>query len=243
MNGKYLEYLSWQEAEKALTVDTLVLIPLGAQLKEHGPHLPLNTDWIMALSLTDEIVKKLPVLAAPGINHCYYPAMVEYPGTVSLEESTASSLIANVISSLSRFGPKYFYILNTGISTIRILETIKKDFEKLSVSISYTDLRRALEPARSQLEEQEGGTHADEIETSIMLALAPHIVNMELAQEDFHGNDKGPLRRDRQKPGVYSPTGTWGNPTLASREKGEKLVRCLLDSIEKDIKEIISKMS
>lgn len=235
--------MSWLEAEKVLCRDTVVLIPLGGQLKEHGSHLPLNNDWVIANKLTEMIMEKLPVIVLPTVNHNFYPAMVDYPGTVSLQESTAKALISDIVNSIAKFGPRYFYVLNTGISTIRPLNKAREELEKDDIHLSFTDLRTALEPTKSEIEEQEGGTHADEIETSMMLSLAPHIVNIGLAEKDYHGNTKGPLRRNREKPGLYSPTGSWGDPTLASKEKGDKLVNCLINSIEKDIKDIFSKIS
>ncbi len=72
-----------------------------------------------------------------------------------------------------------------------------------------------------------------------MLRLAPNVVTMENASADFHGDKSGPLTRNsdwaRDSDAVYSPTGAWGDPTLATREKGEIIVNRLVDWIEKDI--------
>ena len=84
---------------------------------------------------------------------------------------------------------------------------------------------------------QAAGTHADELETSVMLYIAPEIVKLDRAQPDVHP-DKGPggLTRDpNATTGVYSPTGAWGDPTRATREKGrftpEALVKELAAAI------------
>lgn len=236
--GTKLETLSWVEAETILKEGPLILIPLGAQLKEHGPHLPLNNDWIMANYLTEAILQALPVVSIPAINFSYYPAMIDYPGSVSLSESTAMQLIVEIVSSLSKFGPKNFYVINTGISTIKILENTKEYLTEHSINLAYSDLGKLLKEARASIEEQEGGSHADEIETSIMLEIAPHLVNIKKAVKDFHGDEIGPLRRDRNREGVYSPTGSWGDPTLASKTKGAILLNSLLNGITEDIQKI-----
>lgn len=240
--GIELENLTWEEAEKALAEHPVVVIPLGGRLKEHGLHLPLNNDWVLAEHLKNEVSKRLPVLIAPTISHSYYPAMVDYPGTVSLSVETAAALIEEICTSLGRFGPRKFYILNTGISTRRPLERARQTLSAAGIELAYTDLDRILEPVAETLREQAGGSHADEIETSMMLHIAPDIVHLERAVPDFHGDGPGPLRReqnpDQTEAGVYSPTGAFGDPTLATVWKGEKLLTALVQGILEDIRKL-----
>src|SRR5215472_6121929 len=77
--GILLEDLTWQEAEKVLTPEAIVVIPIGAESKEHGPHLKLKNDWLMAEYLKHEIIKQTNVVVAPTVNYHFYPAFVEYP--------------------------------------------------------------------------------------------------------------------------------------------------------------------
>ncbi|MBI1271848.1 hypothetical protein GC174_15595 [bacterium] len=74
----------------------------------------------------------------------------------------------------------------------------------------------------------------------MMLAIAPDIVHRDKARPDYHGNASGPLNRDRDQevPGVYSPSGSWSDPTKASAEKGHKLLEALINGIVKDIQNI-----
>ncbi|MBX9667619.1 MAG: creatininase family protein [Candidatus Obscuribacterales bacterium] len=237
--GFLLEDLTWKQAQVLLTANTIIVIPIGAQAKEHGHHLPLKNDYVMAEYLKNAIAQRLPVVVAPTINYSFYPAFVEYPGSVSLSAETSASMFKDIVRSFSRFGPRRFYFLNTGISTIRPLKTAKEELEHEGLFIEYSDLRILLDQVRSELEEQEGGTHADEIETSIMLYMAPSIVDMDKALPDFTGNGAGPLCPEEREGTVYSPTGAWGDPTKASREKGEKLVAALITGITHDIKELL----
>jgi creatinine amidohydrolase len=84
---------------------------------------------------------------------------------------------------------------------------------------------------------QPGGTHADEIETSMMLYIAPDTVDMSRAARDFHPGE-GRFTRQPGAPGIYSPTGVYGDATLATREKGERVVEAMGRAILADIERL-----
>ncbi len=233
-----LETVSWDEAERILTPDTVVVIALGAESKEHGRHLQLNNDFVMAEYLKKRVLAAAPAntVIAPTINYSFYPAFLEYPGSTSLSMDTARAMIADIVHSLAHYGPKRFYILNTGISTLRPLAQTAADLAKDGIALRYTDLTKD-DPVEKRVR-QSGGTHADEIETSMMLYIAPETVRMKKAAKDLSPNQPGGLTRDPQGKGTYSPTGAWGDPTLATREKGEAVVESLVVTILKDIEEL-----
>jgi len=233
-----LETLSWDEAEHILTPDTIVLIALGAESKEHGRHLQLNNDFLMAEYLRKRVLDAAPqnVVVAPTINYSFYPAFLEYPGSTSLSMDTARAMFTDIIHSLAHYGPRRFYILNTGISTLRPLAQAAADLSKDGLVLRYTDLTKD-DPAEKKVR-QSGGTHADEIETSMMLYIAPETVRMKKAARDLNPNQPGGLTRDPRGKGTYSPTGAWGDPTLASREKGQAVVESLVSTILKDIDDL-----
>jgi creatinine amidohydrolase len=241
--GFFLEYINWKDAESLLTEETVVVIPIGAQSKQHGHHLPLNNDFLLAEYLKHAIVKRQPVVIAPTINYSYYPAMADYPGTVSLSIETAKGMFIDIARSFAGFGPRNFYFLNTGISTIKPLKEAAEALRQEGIKIAYSDLRVLLNSVREDLEEQKGGSHADEIETSIMLFIAPEVVRMDKAAKDYSGDNPGPLSREPRTDAVHSPTGTWGDPTLATREKGEQLVRSLVDGIADDINRLFGEIA
>ena len=108
--------------------------------------------------------------------------------------------------------------------------------------MEYTNLVAALSDAERSVVEQEAGSHADEIETSMMLYIAPEIVKLGLAQRDIHperdeANPGGLTRDPHAARGTYSPTGAWGDPTLATVDKGrvvaEALVSHIVDFLER----------
>ncbi|HEY9868580.1 MAG TPA: creatininase family protein [Candidatus Obscuribacterales bacterium] len=238
--GVAVENLTWMEAEKILTPETVVVIPLGAQSKEHGPHLPLNNDWIMAEYLKSRVIAAEKVVVFPTVNYHYYPAFVEYPGSVTLHPQTACDTVVEIARSISRHGPKRFYVINTGVSTIRPLRVSAQILEREGILLTFTEWHDHLKPVIDRLSEEEGGSHADEIETSIMLYIAPHLVDMSEAVKDYNPDRPGPLTRDPKGKGTYSPTGIWGDPTLATREKGRAFTEALVEGILKDIRALRS---
>ena len=113
-----LEELTWQQAEKVLRSNTIVVIPIGAESKQHGPHLKLKNDWLLAEYFKCEVMKAAAVVVAPTVGYHYYPAFTEYPGSTTLRLETARDLLVDICRSLARYGPRKFYALNTGVSTI-----------------------------------------------------------------------------------------------------------------------------
>jgi creatinine amidohydrolase len=234
MTAALLEDMAWPEAERVLTSDAVVVIPIGAAAKEHGPHLRLSNDWRMADELRRRLAARTRVVVAPIVGLSFYPAFVEYPGSISLGLDTARDVLVDVVRSLARHGPRRFYALNTGISTLRALRPAAEALAADGILLRFTDLSQALAPTEKQIAQQEGGTHADELETSMMLYIAPDTVDMSRAVKDYHPGD-GPLTRKPGGPGTYSPTGSWGDPTLATRAKGERLVHALIDALVADV--------
>ena len=236
--GVLLEDLTWPEAEKILTPDTIVVIPIGAESKEHGPHLKLKNDWLMAEYLKREVLKRANVVVAPTVNYHYYPAFIEYPGSTTLRLETARDLMVDICRSLARYGPRRFYALNTGVSTVRALRLSADALAADGIQLRYTDILKVSGEAEKQVKQEEGGTHADEIETSLMLFIAPSSVDMKKAVKDYHPSEKGGLTRKPDGMGAYSASGVYGDATLATRKKGEIVVRSMVEGILREIEEL-----
>jgi creatinine amidohydrolase len=236
--GVLLEDLTWVEAEKVLTPQTVVVIPLGAESKEHGPHLKLKNDWLIAQYLKNRVLEQAEAVIAPALNYSYYPAFVEYPGSTSLRLETARDTVVDICRSLARYGPRRFYVINTGISTLAALKPASELLASEGIILRYTDIVKITELVEKEVSKQEGGTHADEVETSIMLYIAPESVDMKKAVKDYHPG-KGKLTRNpKPTEGVFSPTGIWGDPTLATLEKGRKLTEALVQGVLKEIEDL-----
>lgn len=244
MGAVFLRDLTWLEAEKVLGPDAVVVLPIGAAAKEHGPHLRLDNDERLAegyARLLTSVDRVGDIVIAPTLTYHFYPAFSEYPGSTSLRLETARDLTIDVVRSIARHGPRRFYALNTGVSTVRALEPAAAELARDGIVLRYTDIIALLGPITRELAEQEGGTHADEIETSIMLVLAPDRVDMTKAGKDYDtrtAKRAGGLTRNPDGPGTYSPSGAFGDATLASREKGRKVIEAMLAAVVAELAEL-----
>jgi creatinine amidohydrolase len=233
--GVLLEDLTWIDAEARLTPEALVVIPIGAAAKEHGPHLLLKNDLILADYFKRRVLSATDVVIAPTVGYHFYPAFVEYPGSISLRFETARDLIVDIVTSLAAFGPQRFYALNTGVSTARPLAAAARELEARGLLLHFTDIKKALGPIEAEICEQEAGSHADETETSMLLYIDPASVDMTKARKDIDKGGTGGLTRLPGGPKTCSPTGIWGDATLATREKGEKVVAAMVNALLADI--------
>jgi creatinine amidohydrolase len=236
-----IESLPWTEALTRLDTGTVVMIPLGAQAKEHGPHLPLNNDWLLAEYFAKHVAASTRVVVYPTVNYSFYPAFVEYPGSTSLRLETARDVIVDIVQSIARHGPRRFYILNTGVSTLRALAPAREVLARSGIVMVYTDILNIGKEAEAQVRQQAGGTHADELETSMMLYMHPEVVRMALAPDDYHPGTGG-LTRDSatavREGKTWSRTGTFGNARLATREKGRVIVTAQIRGMVAEIEQL-----
>lgn len=236
--GVALDTLSWAEAEPVLTPSAVVVIPLGAAATEHGLHLVLGTDERLARYLASRVERAASVVIAPPLTYHYYPAFSEYPGSTTLPLPVARDMTAEVIRSLARYGPRRFYVLNTGISTARVLDETARLLADEGIAVRYTDMDQKMAAARTA-QRQPGGSHADEIETSMMLYVDPASVDMGKAVRDYNPSATGGrLTRTQGVRGTYSPTGAYGDPTLATAAKGKAITEALVAGILDDIEQL-----
>lgn len=235
--GIKIENLTWPEVQEWLAEQVTVVLPIGARCKEHGLHLPMNNDWLLAEYLIERVLDQRRVAALPTLPYGFYPAFVDYPGSINIAKDTFAATVVDIGRSVQRHGARRLYVLNTGVSTNWGLEAARLRLGESGLVMEYTDLLTVLEPVERGLMEQPAGTHADEVETSMMLYIAPEVVRMDRAKPDLPAAPGGgPFTRDPESPGHYSPTGAWGDPSLATEAKGrrviEALVAALIDEID-----------
>jgi creatinine amidohydrolase len=233
--GVRLGDMTWDQAERELGPDAVVVIPLGAASKEHGFHLRLSNDETLARYLTERVLDRCDVVMAPPITYSYYPAFEAYPGSISISLETSRDLVVDTCRSLARYGPKRFYVLNTGISTRHALGPASEILAAEGIALHWTNLKSVLEPFEKQVATQPFGSHADEIETSMMLYIAPETVDMSRAVSECHVEGPAPLVRDPEAKGTYSKSGCYGDPTLATREKGRIVMDGWVEAVVREI--------
>lgn len=231
--GTLIERLSWDEARPRLTAETIVVLALGAQAKEHGRHLPLNNDWLMAEYLKTRVLRAADVVVYPTINYHFYPAFRPFPGSTTIEATTARDAVADIVRSIAVHGPKRFYVINTGVSTVAPLKATQALLRLEGIEMRFTEILNVAGEVEKRLSRQQEGTHADETETSVMLYIAPEVVKMDKAVRDYRRlRDQWPHLDTR---GAEAATGVYGDPTLATREKGEAIVEAMVAGILREI--------
>lgn len=239
-SGIFLEDLTWPQAAKQLTTETIVVIPLGAQAKAHGAHLTLSTDFIQSQFFVQQLIKTEPVVVAPQLNYGFYFPFVKFQGSTSLRHSVAQHMVEDICRSLSRFGPRRFYIVNEGMVTNAALRPAASILAAEGILLSFTDLTSPrVDSLVKRIQGQKEGGHADEIETSKVLYMRPETVNMKLAKPSYGiRKGRGFPTPDSTETGHYLPDGIWGDPTLATKEKGERFTKAMLQIMKDDIAEL-----
>ncbi len=241
MPGAFLEDLTWPEADARFKAGQPVIIPIGAAALEHGPHLPLNTGYLIARELGRRIAAHMGVVVAPVVSFGYYPAFVDFPGSQHLSAETFIRLVTELAGNFIDHGVQRIAIVNAGASTEAPLEiAARRILDARKVRVHVADIGR-LGRKTDRLLKQKMGGHADERATSAMMALAPAKVRITRARKDYGHAADAPrtvfdaparLTADPADPD-WSATGAFGDPTLASAAKGA----AILDAMAHDLLE------
>jgi creatinine amidohydrolase len=235
--GAFIETLTWEEAEPLLKADPLIVIPIGAGSKEHGLHLPLGTDRIMADYLARRLAERVPCVILPTVTYGYYPHFTAFPGSLHLEAATFGAMVREIILSMVRHGPRRYFILNTGVSTFPVLEIVARDLDRVHrLLVGVTRIGELGRARAAGLLQQSKGSHADEHETSIMLAIAPEVVRQDRLTAEIPDRPDSPgvfvPAAYHREPGPgYSATGVYGDATLAGLDKGRAIVEAIVDDL------------
>ena len=238
MAGVWLEDLTWPEAQSWFARGAPVIVPIGAASKEHGHHLPLKTDWLYARELARRVAERLPVVIAPVVGFGYYPAFVRYPGSQSLSAETFAALLREILTKFIRDGVRNLAVINTGVSTEPVLRIVVRDlYEATGVRVHTADVRELGAKARGRLSQRFGG-HADESETSVILAIDPSVVRPGRARPDY-GNEAPKtvfytptiFDGDPDTGPDYSATGVRGDPSLATAEVGNAILAAMAEEL------------
>ena len=232
--GAFAAHLNWPEVEQRIQAGAVAVLPVGAACKAHGPHLPMNTDLLQADWLAAALVQRADVLVWPAVTYGYYPAFSDYPGSVSLTRATFQHMVQEILGEIRRAGARAVLLLNTGISTIEPLQAAADELTgELRIELANVYAGPRCRSVTKAIEEQPRGGHADELETSILLVIARERVALDKAQTWTPPAmaASGPFSRCDPDNPRYSPAGVWGDPTLASKDKGRRLLAAMLDDL------------
>lgn len=245
--GRRLADLTWMEAADLLGDDLPVLLPVGAAAKAHGPHLPLGTDRLIVEAVAERLLAELPLLLAPTLGFGFYPAFVDYPGSQHVEAATFEAVVVDLVEGYLRHGAERVVILNNGVSTEPPLRlAAHRILQRHGIRIAIADLPR-LGAACDGLWAAPLGGHADERETSLLLAIVPGLVRLDRLGETVQPETevdvrpahlRRPLRlTPEERPGgSLNRSGATGDATAATAEKGEKLLAAMVAEIVGDLR-------
>jgi creatinine amidohydrolase len=221
---------TWQELRSAWEDGRAAMVAFGAQ-EEHGPHCPLATDTWIAQGLATRLAAELDAVLLPAIPYGETWSTSGYPGTVSLSPQTVKQIMVDIGTSLKAQGARALVIVNGHFGNRAPLELAcreLKDHSFPALLLDYPGLQELAEEICESPPAAPTFYHADEVETSLMLALAAEHVKMDRAVAEYptfpatFGSE--PIRLD-----TFCRTGVFGDPRPASAEKGEKLLRGLTE--------------
>jgi len=247
MKSALMEELSWFDVQEYLKGDDLIILPIGS-VEQHGPHLPLATDSINVLYLATQAATASGVLVAPTIKTGVSFNHFDFPGTLSVQPETLTSLIVDVVKSLIHHGFKKIILLNGHGGNNSAIETaaikLKIDFTKQIIGVLHSWL---LCKESADVLESPIRYHADEGETSRMLVSAGDLVNMDRAKLEVPHSKSGLFNFDiaevfnqvvfcgLPRTQTVTKSGIFGDASIASAEKGQVLFKEMIENFIKEI--------
>ncbi|HBF43366.1 MAG TPA: hypothetical protein DDW42_06995 [Desulfobacteraceae bacterium] len=250
--------MTWEEFRDAVDSKTVMVIPMGSTELE-GPHLPLGVDTIVAEGVSRTLAEEEGVLIGPLLPIGYSKWFNPFPGTISLEQETLTRVLHEYCTCLINHGIRRLVFLNSHRGNNSSIETAARSLimehgvriGMLSVWKLTNDLT-----AGSGLIKEGKLAHAGEIMTSLILALKPGAVVTGKLKPDSVKSPEGSNFKVKNSLGEtefrdsiqifyqdirdVTDTGTMGDPTAASAEKGEKILNLVSDYVKAFLQEFRS---
>jgi len=231
MQTVLMEKMTWTEIRKALDDGVTTALVLGASIEQHGPHLPIDTDTLLAYDTGERIAKRLgDALVAPVIRPGCSDHHLGLPGTLSLPKRVFKEILEHYVSCLARHGFRWIVIIPSHggnqqpiRDTVDRLQPIYAD-QGIGIFTCHADtsaLRTRL-LAGAGLDSAVGGIHAGHLETSEMMASYPQAVRVNKMEPGFVG-EVDIARIYSEGMASISPNGVFGDPRGASAAFGEQL--------------------
>jgi len=211
-------------------VDTAIL-PIGA-IEQHGPHLPLGTDWIIVQTVAKRVAEKLGnCYLLPAIPYSNSQEHLDFIGTVSLKPLTLYHVLRDIILSLYLNGIKKIVVISGHGGNWIIKPTIRE------LNLEFPDLKII---HSGPMGEKPLDVHAGDLETSCMLYVNEEMVKKENIVDSLPDVTREYI--DYVGMRVLSKYGNWGKASKASKEKGEKILKSRVERIVSYIKETFSRL-
>ena len=227
---------TWLECRDYLESSPFAILPLGAT-EQHGPHLPQNTDTVIAEALATAGAKVCGGLVLPSMPIGYSWVWRDYPGSLTHSFNTFRAMVKDIARSMDRNGCKALMLISGhGANPEPLKYTIREladEMEMALLRVFYPGLGEVMSDAESP-QWQPGNFHAEEFETSMMLHLRPDLVDMGKARH-FESSGKHLADRFTRLSATARPSFAWetqdlnrsgavGNAAAADAERGRAVV-------------------
>ena len=251
--SRFFAYLTWQQIHHMTNKENTVIIqPIGA-IEQHGYHLPLVVDAAISEGVLGKafslLTSEIPAFALPTLFYGKSNEHEGFPGTISLSAQTLLSLLTEMATSIYKAGFRKLILMNSHGGQPQVMEIVARDlhekFPDLAVFPFFTWRVPNITNELLTEKEQELGIHAGDAETSLMLALLPEQVKMDLAIKEYP-RDLAPnslLSMEGKLPFAWltkdlSTSGVMGDATVASTEKGDRILNSLAQGWIQVIKDV-----
>lgn len=225
--------MTWREAEAALAKAELAIFPTGS-IEQHGPHMALETDIAVGRALAERLAADLGEIAVlcPGVDYGLSDHHMGFPGTITLRQETFSQVLLDVVASLAHWGVRRVLIVNGHGGNIEALRLVsvsaRRDLGSLVASLMWA--RVGADEIAGRVTSPSYG-HACEVETSVAMVLAPHVVYEDRIEAPAGRTGVDPLI-DPPRPLIdqavlmdeWTADGALGDPRLATVEDGKAIV-------------------
>jgi len=227
----------FEEADKAS-----LFLPMGS-VEPHGPHLPMNTDTIIASAMAEELSRRTNGIVLPPIEYAHLYGLRDYEGGISASHDAQIDLLLDIFRSAERWGGKVLSIINGHTPSeplVRISQEnwIGKGHGMRVLLFTYPGISEIAREVCESSTWQEGIFHADEIETSIMLFLKPSSVRIDGLKPNYPAKPPS-LGLEPISWRGFSPSFV-GDPSKATAEKGERIFTMIVDNIESQLRKVTS---
>jgi creatinine amidohydrolase len=247
-DSRYLPHLTWLQVRDLKKQIGVVVLPIGA-IEQHGPHLPTATDALLAEAITKLALERLPadaqVWRLPVQSYGKSNEHLGFAGTLSLRAETLMAVVMDIALSVAASGFRRLCFVNAHGGNSALLAMMAREIRVqtgLMVFNTFTNAG-APDPIEIPALESQYGIHANDWETSLMLHLAPDLVQMDKALSEYPqlegsvGLTGGAavtawLTRD------WSESGVFGDATLATAERGSARLEVSVAALAKVLEEI-----
>ena len=213
----------------------LAVLPVGA-FEQHGGHLPLATDSLIAGALAAGLAEKVGALLLPVLPVSCSQEHAGFPGSVWLAADTLAAIVGDIRASLAHSGIERLAIVNAHGGNLVLAHVVRE--ANLEAPRVWLGPGRHIQEAAFSAAGIETGVHDDmhagEYETSILLHCWPHLVRMEKAADELA---ERPLLAVRGL-AAYSRSGVVGRPTRATAEKGRKALEAMTAAMAAEVSEV-----